>query len=347
MNDKPRILTLSVWLLLCAGMIVVMALIGAITRLTESGLSIMVWEVFRGVIPPLSEADWQRYFQTYQRTDEFKLDNPNMDLEGFKQIFWWEWVHRFWGRLIGFVFIVPLVWFWLHSVLPSWLKRHLLAALLLGALQGFIGWYMVYSGFGERTDVSQYRLALHLAIALLLYVYLLWLVLRLNETGHTAQSTPQAARYALVTFALVSFTIISGAFVAGLNAGNLYNAFPTMGGGRLLPIEYAELKPYWRNWFDNAAAVQFNHRLLATLTVFIALFCGAFGARNSTGVVHRFFILMVFVAVLQYGLGILTLLSGVNIQLASAHQGGAIILLGLSLASWYSARNARRHSKFQ
>ena len=338
-SEQPMKAFIS-WLYLCAGMIIAMALIGAITRLTESGLSIMVWEVFRGVFPPLNDQDSQRYCLEYQKTDEFKLDNTNMDLSGFKQIFWWEWIHRFWGRLIGLVFVLPMLWFWVRKQIPAGMAVHLLALLCLGGLQGFIGWFMVHSGFGARTDVSQYRLALHLSVALLLLAYVIILALRTQGFASQSKASKSTRVLALVALVLVAVTIVSGAFVAGLNAGLLYNEFPHMGRGRLVPVEYARLSPYWINWFENHAAVQFNHRLLAAVAATTALVHGFLGMRLSTGTLRTAFIAMCLLAVLQYLLGILTLLTGVNIVLATLHQAGAIALLIAALLCTYGARAA-------
>jgi len=225
----PR--AVGVWLLICCGMIFAMAVIGAITRLTESGLSIMEWAPLSGSLPPLDQAEWQRLFDLYRTIPEYQEINRDMTMADFKQIFWWEWVHRLWGRLIGLVFALPFFWFLLRAKLPRGLAPYLWLALGLGALQGFVGWYMVSSGFAERSDVSQYRLALHLSLALVIYATLFWLalsVLRGRAAAPSARShAASAVSLPLYAFCLLlALTILAGAFVAGLNAGMTYNSFP-------------------------------------------------------------------------------------------------------------------------
>lgn len=329
--------SLATWLFVCAGMIVAMAIIGAITRLTESGLSIMEWAPIKGALPPMSEAEWQRLFALYQQTDEYRVDNPGMALAEFKTIFWWEWIHRLWGRAIGFVYVVPLVWFWRRGALPGWAKPWLVVGLALGGLQGGVGWFMVHSGFGERTDVSQYRLALHLFLALVLHVYVFAFGLRFAYGSARLSQTPSAVlrRAALALYVLLAITIISGAFVAGLNAGKLYNEFPLMGAG-LVPNEYNELAPGWRNWFDNGAAAQFNHRLLASLVATLSLALSVWGWLSSSGGLRALFLALGATVLLQYGLGIAALLHAVPVALGALHQAGALALLTVytALAYW-------------
>ena len=330
-----------IWLIVCCAMIFAMALIGAITRLTESGLSIMEWAPISGILPPLSEAEWQRLFALYQQTDEFRIDNSSMTLESFREIFWWEYIHRVWGRMIGLVYALPFFWFLWRGTLPGWLKPHAWFLLFLGGLQGAMGWYMVESGFGARTDVSQYRLVLHLSLALVIYGYLLWLVFRITE------DPPQrAARSAALggwlrgLLALAGLTVVSGGFVAGLNAGLIYNSFPLMD-GHLVPEDYLSVSPFWLNWFETIAAVQFNHRLLATLTVvataLLWLWSWRLPLRPGQRLAMHF--LMAAVAV-QFLLGIATLLAVVPISLAVLHQAGAIALLSFALLAVYRIRTA-------
>lgn len=338
-DASPR--AVVIWLITCCAMIFAMALIGAITRLTESGLSIMEWAPISGILPPLSEAEWQRLFALYQQTDEFRIDNASMTLESFREIFWWEYIHRVWGRMIGLVYALPFFWFLWRGTLPGWLKPHAWFLLFLGGLQGAMGWYMVESGFGARTDVSQYRLVLHLSLALAIYGYLLWLVFRITE------DPPQrAARNAALggwlrgLLALAGLTIVSGGFVAGLNAGLIYNSFPLMD-GHLVPEDYLSVSPFWLNWFETIAAVQFNHRLLATLTVVAtaALWLWSWRLPLRPGQRLAMHFLAVAVAV-QFLLGIATLLAVVPISLAVLHQAGAIALLSFALLAVYRIRTA-------
>jgi len=317
-----------------------MAVIGAITRLTGSGLSIMEWAPITGTLPPLSQAEWERVFDLYRQIPQYQLVNQGMSLAEFKTIFWWEWVHRLWGRLIGLVFLVPFVWFWLRGRLPAWLKPHGFALLGLGALQGFMGWFMVTSGFADRTEVSQYRLVLHLGLAVLIYAYMLWLAIRLvwpDPPQSPARSAP--VRSGLIALlVLVSITLVSGGFVAGLRAGFSYNSFPLMD-GHLIPKGYSLVHPWIANLFENHAAVQFNHRLLATFTVVasLGLWVWSRGHELTTGARHAINGIALM-ALVQFSLGIATLLLVVPVSLGALHQAGALVLLGLLLTALYFLR---------
>lgn len=333
----------AAWLLGCAFMVFAMAVIGAITRLTESGLSIMEWAPVSGALPPMSETEWQRLFDLYRTIPQYRLLNQGMSLEEFRTIFWWEWVHRLWGRLIGLVFFLPLVWFWLRGRLPARLKPHSLALLALGGLQGLMGWYMVASGFAERTEVSQYRLVAHLGLAVFIYGYLLWLalvLLRPRPAPSPAAALP-LRRWLLAFLVLLCVTLVSGGFVAGLRAGFTYNTFPMMD-GRLVPAGYGLLQPWIANLFENHAAVQFNHRLLASLTVAAALLLWLASRRHALPVAaSAAFAAVAGTALLQFGLGIATLLLVVPIWLGALHQAGALLLLGLTLTALHLLRPAR------
>ena len=331
----------TLWLIACCAMIFAIALIGAITRLTESGLSIMEWAPVSGMLPPLSEAEWQRLFALYRQTDEFRIDNPGMTLETFREIFWWEYVHRVWGRLIGLVYALPFFWFLWRGALPGWLKPHAWFLLFLGGLQGAMGWYMVESGFGARTDVSQYRLVLHLSLALIIYGYMLWLVFRITEEPpQRAVRSTALGGWLRALLALTGLTIVSGGFVAGLNAGLIYNSFPLMD-GHLVPEDYLSVSPFWLNWFETIAAVQFNHRLLATLTVVAAAVLWIWSWRLPLRPGQRLAMhFLMAAATLQFLLGIATLLAVVPISLAVLHQAGAIALLSFALLAVYRIRTA-------
>ncbi len=328
-SDRP----IAIWLLVCCAMILAMAVIGAITRLTESGLSIMEWAPLSGALPPLSQAEWERLFALYQQTEEYRSVNAGMDLAEFRSIFWWEYVHRLWGRLIGLVFAIPLLWFALTGQLRRPLAYHLLGALLLGALQGALGWYMVASGFAERSDVSQYRLVAHLGLAIAIFAYLFWIALDLLETkpepGFVDQPRLRLALIGLIT--LIAVTIASGGFVAGLNAGFTYNTFPLMDGD-LFPAGYFDLSPWPINATENITAVQFNHRLLGIAVVVTSLFLWLWSRRAAVGpAARRAFTWLGGMALLQVTLGIATLLLVVPTSLAALHQGCAILLLGVGL----------------
>lgn len=328
------------WLLGCAAMVFAMAVIGAITRLTESGLSIMEWAPISGALPPLDDAEWRRLFALYQEIPEYQQLNAGMSLEEFRRIFWWEWIHRLWGRLIGVVFLLPFLWFLLARRIPPGLAPHLAGLFLLGGLQGALGWFMVASGFAERTDVSQYRLAAHLALALAIYAYLLWVALGLLWPRPGMQGRARGLRSALLGLTgLVALTIVSGAFVAGLNAGLIYNSFPLMD-SRLVPTGYDLLDPWWLNLFENVAAVQFNHRLLAVTSVLLALALAGLGAATQRAPELRLAMIGVgAAALLQFGLGIATLLAVVPVWLGALHQAGAILLLSALLVALHALRS--------
>jgi cytochrome c oxidase assembly protein subunit 15 len=315
---------IAVWLLCCCAMIFAMVLIGGVTRLTESGLSITEWKPVTGALPPLSEADWQAEFQKYQQIPQFKEAHLGlMTLAEFKEIFFWEYVHRLWGRLIGLAYAVPLAWFLWRGMVPRALLPKLLGILALGGLQGFVGWFMVQSGLAERTSVSQYRLVLHLGLAIAIYGATLWVALDLLGRPRAALAQPRLRRSATAVLALVFLTLLSGGFVAGLDAGLTYNTFPLMD-GRFVPAGYAQIEPFWRNWFENVAAVQFDHRLLAVSTFAACVLLWVGGRRLADG--RPAFGLLLGAACLQVALGISTLLLVVPIPLAAAHQAGAVLL---------------------
>ena len=332
------------WLFLCAGMVFAMAVIGAITRLTESGLSIMEWAPVTGILPPLSEAEWQRVFDLYRQIPEYQQVNAGMTLAEFKGIFWWEYIHRLWGRLIGLVFTLPFAWFLLRGKLAKGLLPHLTALLILGGLQGGLGWFMVASGFAERTDVSQYRLVLHLGAAVAIYIYLLRVALGLRHPRREPSPDKRAIilrRGVLTLIILTLVTMLSGGFVAGLNAGMVYNTFPLMD-GRLVPADYGRLSPWIINLTENHAAVQFNHRVLATATLLLAFGLWFWGRRLHLAPKVRGLLMIVpAFALVQLGLGIWTLLAVVPVWLGALHQAGALILLTLALLTLFHLRPAR------
>lgn len=338
------------WLFLCCGLILAMAVIGAITRLTESGLSIMEWAPLSGALPPLSQEEWKRLFTLYQTIPEYQQINRGMELAEFKSIFWWEYIHRLWGRLIGLAFALPLAYFWLRNRLPDGSKPHLLALLFLGGMQGAVGWYMVASGFADRTDVSHYRLTLHLMIAVGIYCYIFWLALTLKQEQFqskrntaTTNTLPSGSITIRLTGLLVIstlLTITSGGFVAGLNAGLIYNSFPLME-GQIIPPSYHSHLPWYLNSFENHAAVQFHHRLLALFTAALALLSAGLcllGKQTTTGKAKWAAATVLLAAIGQVKLGIMTLLLVVPIPLAAAHQAGALVLLTASLYLLFQLR---------
>jgi len=339
----PRLLrghrAVAIWLLALCVMILVMVALGGATRLTGSGLSIMEWAPLRGALPPLSEAEWQRLYALYRAIPQYELVNKGFGLEGFKEIFWLEWLHRLWGRLIGLAFIGPLAWLWWRGLVPRALLPRLLGLFVLGGLQGAVGWFMVASGFfAESTAVSPYRLVVHLGLALVLYAAILWTALGLLAPDPLEDDASQdvgRARWWVRGAALsVATTILAGGFVAGLKAGLTYNTFPLMD-GRLVPDGYAMLSPWLLNLFENVPAVQFNHRLLATLTAGLAI--GAAVAGWNTAARPVLLALLAAVGV-QYALGVATLLYVVPAGLGTAHQTVAVLVLTAALVALHRLR---------
>jgi cytochrome c oxidase assembly protein subunit 15 len=332
----PATRPVALWLFLCAAMVFAMAVIGAITRLTESGLSIVEWAPIKGALPPLSDQAWADAFAAYKATPEYLYKNTGMSLEAFKQIFFWEWLHRLWGRVIGLVFAAGLAWFWWRGGLDRGLRLRLLGLLVLGGLQGALGWFMVMSGLVDRPSVSHYRLAAHLGLAVLLYALILWTAygLVLPRLGGFAGAR-SLRRHASIAIGCVAVTMCWGAFVAGLDAGQVYNTFPLMDGRLLPPPESFSIIPAWLNWFDNTALVQFTHRWMAIGTSLVVL---ALAFRCSRTPVAGWGHLAGLMVAVQVGLGISTLLAQVPVWLGAMHQAGALLLLALLLALRFVTR---------
>ena len=330
------------WLLAICAMIVVMTGLGGATRLSGSGLSIMEWAPIMGTLPPLSEAEWRRLYALYQSVPQYDMVNKGFGLDGFKQIFWLEWAHRFWGRMIGLAFAIPFVWLAWRGAIERRLLPRLGVLFLLGGAQGAVGWFMVASGFSpDATTVSPYRLVIHLALALLLYAMLLWTALSLTHPQR-GPGTPAALRQlALGVFALVVLSILAGGFVAGLRAGLTYNSFPLMD-GRLVPAGYGDLSPFLRNLTENIATVQFNHRLLATLTGAATLITALYWLpRLPPGAVARALFGLTLAVLVQYALGVTTLLWVVPAALGAAHQVAAVLVLTAAVMLVHAVRKPR------
>jgi cytochrome c oxidase assembly protein subunit 15 len=321
----------SAWLLGVAAMIAVMIVLGGATRLTGSGLSIMEWAPVTGALPPMNEADWQHLFDLYKQIPQYSLLHEGFGLAGFKHIFWLEWTHRLWGRLIGFAFLIPLVALAVTGRIERRLIPRLGVLFLLGGLQGAVGWFMVASGFfPESTAVSPYRLVIHLALALILYCALVWTGLStLSPVRHRPAALAGVRVLALASVTMVGMTIIAGGFTAGLHAGLTYNTFPLMD-GHLVPAGYASLHPFWRNLTENIAAVQFDHRVLATAVLTVVSMTAVVAWRS--GLSRRLCACLMGAVLLQYGLGVTTLLLVVPVPVATLHQFGAVVLLTTVLA---------------
>lgn len=318
---------IALWLFICCAMVFSMVILGGVTRLTGSGLSMVEWDPIFGILPPLDEQAWNETFELYKQSPEYQKINIGMDLDGFKNIYWFEYAHRVLGRTIGTVFLLPFLFF----LVKGWISRPLLPRLIimfvLGGLQGLLGWYMVKSGLVDDPHVSQYRLTAHLGLAVIIYAFMLRVALDLwYGKAQRGGQRPALRRLTAVLGILVFITILSGGFVAGLKAGFAYNTFPLMD-GRWIPAAMFMQEPLWRNFFENIATVQFDHRVLAMLVFagVLALWLATLRQPVSTQVrvgLHA----MMAVALLQVGLGISTLLLHVPVTLAATHQGVALLL---------------------
>lgn len=320
-----RLKPVRIWLYVMALMVLAMVVVGGLTRLTESGLSITEWKPITGIIPPLSEAEWQHEFELYQQIPQYQVLNQGMTLDEFKFIFFWEWFHRALGRVIGLVFAVPFLVFLVQRRFTWNLAAPLAGLFVLGGFQGALGWWMVTSGLTTLTSVSQYRLAAHLTAALLLFMALVWVARRLTPNRGIANPADRPA--ALILLLLVILQIAAGAFVAGLDAGMGYNTWPLMDGA-LVPNGLGVMEPWWRNLFENALTVQFIHRTIAYV---IVLYAGALWIwrRGQGGWLPRIALLVV----LQVVLGIGTLVMQVPLSLALGHQALAFMLAG-AVTAW-------------
>lgn len=333
----------ALWLFIVAAMIMVMIALGGATRLTGSGLSIMEWAPLMGVLPPSGDAEWNRLFALYQKIPQYSLLHEGFGLAGFKQIFWLEWTHRLWGRLIGLVFLVPLVWLGATGRIERRLLPRLGLLFIIGGLQGAAGWFMVASGFlPETTAVSPYRLVVHLVLALMLYAAIVWTGLTaLHPVQFGKLDSPLLRRLATASLGILSLTILAGGFTAGLHAGLTYNTFPLMD-GRLVPDGYALLQPFVRNLTENVAAVQFDHRVLATFTLLLLSVLAV--AVWHSDLPKKLSLCLAAAVAGQYLLGIATLLLVVPVGVATLHQSGAVILLTVVLVLLHrlSGGSARR-----
>ncbi|MDG2194659.1 MAG: COX15/CtaA family protein [Polaribacter sp.] len=339
-NKTPKIV--GYWLLLGAILVVAMVVIGGITRLTQSGLSIVEWKPISGIVPPLNTQDWMVEFNSYKTSPEYIKSNSHFSLDDFKSIFWWEFIHRFIGRLIGFVFLIPFIWFYVTKKITSKsLFKNLIIIFLLGGLQGFIGWFMVKSGLVNRPSVSHYRLALHLSTALFLVGYILWTALPI--IAPITKKTPFFLKLYTklkVLLALVSFQILYGAFTAGLKAGYMYPSYPKMGTD-WLPLSGIEAFQHLGivALFEDPVLVQFIHRWLAVVVVlfFINFFLSA-RKKDLSIIQKKCAKLLIWAIALQFFLGVFTLIYAVPVSLGVLHQLGAVIVLVALIIALYSYR---------
>lgn len=335
-NSSPSTLPLSLWLLGCAALVFCMVVVGAITRLTESGLSMVEWRPLIGALPPLNDAEWHRVFDLYKATPEFQKENFWMELADFKRIFFWEWAHRLLGRLIGLVYGLPLLFFWLRGAIPKGYKLPLLGMLFLGAAQGYMGWFMVQSGLVDQPAVSHYRLAAHLSLAFLIVACLVTTALRLSLDWVKRTPCPPLVTHLWGLAGFYVLTVFWGAYTAGLDAGLIYNdSFPKMG-DYWIPYELHLYQPLFVNFFENHVVVQFTHRWLAIASVTIALLLGLHAYKRRVLSLPLFALVGAYI--LQAGLGITTLFTQVHIVPASAHQSVALLILILLVINFQRYR---------
>lgn len=319
------------WLLTGCVLVYSMVMIGGVTRLSGSGLSIVKWDLWHGTLPPFNDADWNHVFDLYKQSPQFQKVNYDFTLADFKKIFWWEYIHRLTGRLIGVVFIVPFLYFFVTKKLDRVLFRRLLFIFLLGGLQGALGWFMVASGLQDNPRVSHYRLAAHLITALMVFGYIYWTALEYRRSSSLKASSteniiPPGFRFSIFLFLLVVLQIIYGAFVAGLKAGHFYNTFPLMGDS-FLPDGSFSMTPWFSNLTENIGTVQFIHRLLAYMvTLGFVYLWWKYGRTASDKLRERLIRYLLIIVLIQFLLGVLTLLSSVNIYAALLHQTGAFVL---------------------
>ena len=333
---------IAFWLLLLFFLVACMILVGGLTRLTDSGLSITEWKPVTGAVPPMSEQVWQSEFSKYKEIPEYQLQNKGMSLAEFKVIYWWEWGHRQLGRLVGLVWAVGFLFFLLKRQIPKGWTGRLLFVGVMGGLQGTIGWWMVSSGLsGRMLDVASYRLATHLGLAFVILLFLIWFSWQLqqSETELFQARRNKEQRFVVLTtllLALAFIQILSGALVAGIDAGRGYIDWPLMN-GEFLPSESFDYKPLWSNFFENPALVQFNHRILGYLTFIVVLFLWQASRKSAIAYTRRACVLVLIAVVAQMILGVITVLNAAPWQWAIFHQLGAIVVVVSILNARFSA----------
>ena len=332
---------LKIWLFLLLGLVILIILVGGLTRLTDSGLSITTWELFVGLVPPLSNEKWINYFDLYKTIPEFSEQNFNMTLNEFKVIFWWEWIHRQLGRLIGLTVLLPLIYFTIKHGL--WILRRYGIIFILVCFQGFIGWYMVSSGLIERVDVSHYRLSLHLFTAFIILSVIFWKILQITNLQKKEISI---RLYFIKFFLLLLFLqLIIGAFVSGMDAGTVYNTWPLMGTS-YFPDDSKILEFLNISFFNNPSIVQFIHRNLAYLIVIIYAYLLFLVIKENNKIFIKPILLIGVSLLLQVILGVMTLLSGVKITYASLHQINSIFIILTTLYFLYISKYKKLTNSF-
>lgn len=327
--------SIAVWLFVCCAMVFIMVVVGGVTRLTDSGLSIVEWQPVSGTLPPISQSDWDEFHQKYRQSPQYQQINKGMSVDEFKTIFWWEYIHRLLGRLIGLVFFIPFVYFLIRKQIDKPLGIKLSGIFVLGGLQGLMGWYMVMSGLVNDPHVSQYRLTAHLGLAFVIFAAMFWVATDLlydkNKSPHDPEALRGVRHFSIGLTWLIFIMVLSGGLVAGIRAGLAYNTFPLMN-GHFIPPEIFMLEPWWRNFFDNMATVQFDHRMIAwVLMLTIPYFWFKARKQQLSDSAKLACNLLLIMLIIQVGLGISTLLLAVPLKLAAAHQGGAMLLFTAAL----------------
>ena len=331
MIGQNKNIYVSYWLLLITFLVALMIIVGGLTRLTDSGLSITRWDIISGILPPLSLSGWDKSFTLYKQIPEYKLFNSSMTLGQFKTIYWWEYTHRLLGRIVGLFYLLPLFYFTFKKMIKKKSLISLYIILILIFFQGFIGWYMVKSGLTERTDVSHYRLALHLTLAFIIFILLLWNYLKYKNQQSLIHNKRLPSYLPILFISCVLIQICMGAFVSGLDAGQIYQTWPLMSQS-YFPNDSNIRDLFSINALETPSIVQFIHRNIAYFIILLFSFIATIIYRNKDFVYLRSAVLLVFVFLfLQTFLGILTVLSGAQIILASMHQIGSILLIATSL----------------
>ncbi len=326
------------WLMFMVAIVFAMIVVGGATRLTESGLSMVDWRPVTGILPPITANDWQVEFSKYQTSPEYKIKNFDMTISEFKGIFYWEWGHRLLGRLIGVFFLAPMIWFWARGQIPVGYKKRLFVLLILGGGQGFLGWYMVMSGLVNEPAVSHYRLTAHLSLALFILGALFWTVLDLLNPKPVRIKNKYFKMLAHVLMFALVLQLVMGGLVAGLKAGHIFNTWPLMG-EHFVPSGVFDMVPIWRNFFDNAIAVQFDHRIGAYLLLLLTLGLLGLGWRENRQIWYAS-ILVALTMALQIVLGIVMLLHYVPVNWGVAHQAGGVLVLMAVVSLMHLLRKA-------
>ncbi len=335
-SEYQHALVLGYWLLACATVVYLMIVVGGITRLTQSGLSMVEWEPIRGVLPPLNHTEWMEEFNKYRQSPEYLKINAGMSLEAFKSIFYWEWGHRVLGRFIGLIYFLPLVFFVARGMVPKAWYARLFGLFVLGGLQGLMGWYMVKSGLVDVPHVSQYRLTAHLSLALVIFACMVWFSLDFLRGEHKHQrATPAYLRSSALVILVVFIMMMSGGFVAGTKAGYIMNTFPKMADA-WVPAGLMSIEPAWRNLFENPVTIQFIHRCTAFVVLATVIWSFVKSRSQSFATAQHWVVIAV---VCQILLGISALVMRVPVWLGALHQAGAVALF---LAALYAAHVARK-----